>query len=167
MSGYREEIVIFEENVAPPTCLFCIRVCYVSHKKKGKLDKNWIVKKETKHVPISASQDIMSRFSLLVGSLRLTVYEKSCAIPSQCGVSGEKQAAGLNFNYTNVCCDTDLCNGAVSVSALSWRAAVLCLLPALYVILVWSTRLTQPLWGAEAGSDSVLKSVLNLLLFLS
>ncbi|KAM4630919.1 prostate stem cell antigen-like [Polymixia lowei] len=69
------------------------------------------------------------------GALHLTLYEKSCAIPNQCGLSGQKQAAGLSFNYTNVCCDTDLCNGATSATAPSWTGAVLSLLPAVYVLL--------------------------------
>nr|XP_046272879.1 prostate stem cell antigen-like [Scatophagus argus]XP_046272880.1 prostate stem cell antigen-like [Scatophagus argus] len=69
------------------------------------------------------------------GSLQLTMYEKSCAIPSQCGVSGQKYTSGLYFNYTNICCDTDLCNGAVSVAALSWGGVALCLLPALSALL--------------------------------
>ncbi|XP_070703153.1 prostate stem cell antigen-like [Pempheris klunzingeri] len=69
------------------------------------------------------------------GSLQVTMYEKSCAIPSQCDVSGQKYASGLYFNYTNICCDTDLCNGAVSVAALSWWRAALCLLPALTLLL--------------------------------
>lgn len=63
------------------------------------------------------------------------MYEKSCAIPSQCGVSGQKYASGLFFNYSNVCCDTDLCNGAVSVAALSWGGVALGLLPALSLLL--------------------------------
>ncbi|XP_071383616.1 prostate stem cell antigen-like [Centroberyx affinis] len=69
------------------------------------------------------------------GSLRLTLYEKSCAVASQCGRSGQKQAAGLSFNYTNICCDTDLCNGAAPAAAPSWRGAALCLLPALSLLL--------------------------------
>ncbi|KAM3857889.1 prostate stem cell antigen-like [Diretmus argenteus] len=69
------------------------------------------------------------------GALRLTLYEKSCAIQSQCGKSGQKHAAGLSFNYTNICCDTDLCNGAVSIAALNWRPAMLSLMPALYLLL--------------------------------
>ncbi|XP_078146687.1 uncharacterized protein LOC144542935 [Centroberyx gerrardi] len=69
------------------------------------------------------------------GSLRLTLYEKSCAVASQCGLSGQKQAAGLSFNYSNICCDTDLCNGAGPAAALSWRGAALCLLPALCLLL--------------------------------
>ncbi|KAK7906999.1 hypothetical protein WMY93_015611 [Mugilogobius chulae] len=52
------------------------------------------------------------------GALSVTMYEKSCAVPSQCGVSGQKYSSGLYFNYTNLCCDTDLCNSAPrSVSA--------------------------------------------------
>ncbi|XP_030268482.1 prostate stem cell antigen-like [Sparus aurata] len=69
------------------------------------------------------------------GSLQVTMYEKSCAIPSQCGVSGQKYASGLYFNYSNVCCDTDLCNGAGAVAALSWGRVALCLLPAIILLL--------------------------------
>lgn len=67
------------------------------------------------------------------GALTVTLYEKSCAVPSQCGLSGQKYASGLYFNYTNNCCDTDLCNAAVSPFTLS-RAA-LSLLPALGLLL--------------------------------
>uniref|UniRef100_A0A3Q3WV83 UPAR/Ly6 domain-containing protein n=1 Tax=Mola mola TaxID=94237 RepID=A0A3Q3WV83_MOLML len=69
------------------------------------------------------------------GALELTMYEKSCAIPSQCGLSGQKYISGLNFNYTNVCCDTDLCNGAEHVAALGWGRVTLCLLLALGLLL--------------------------------
>lgn len=70
-----------------------------------------------------------------VGSLQITMYEKSCAVPSQCGRSGQKYASGFYFNYTNICCDTDLCNGAASFAALSWGRAALSLLPALTLLL--------------------------------
>ncbi|XP_034016847.1 prostate stem cell antigen [Thalassophryne amazonica] len=69
------------------------------------------------------------------GALQLTLYEKSCAIPSQCGVSGQKYTAGIYFNFTNVCCDTDLCNRAVPAAALYWGGVLLCLLPAYFVLL--------------------------------
>ncbi|KAM9838230.1 prostate stem cell antigen-like [Aulostomus maculatus] len=69
------------------------------------------------------------------GLLEVTMYEKSCALPSQCGVSGQKYASGLYFNYTNICCDTDLCNGAVSIAALRWGGATLFLLPVLGLLL--------------------------------
>uniref|UniRef100_A0AAR2LR25 UPAR/Ly6 domain-containing protein n=1 Tax=Pygocentrus nattereri TaxID=42514 RepID=A0AAR2LR25_PYGNA len=46
------------------------------------------------------------------GSISIVLHEKSCAVPSQCGLRGEKHAAGLNFTYQNDCCDTDLCNSA-------------------------------------------------------
>ncbi|KAG7457544.1 hypothetical protein MATL_G00228380 [Megalops atlanticus] len=45
-------------------------------------------------------------------SYRVVLYEKSCAVPSQCGLTGQKYAVGLNFTFTNECCDTDLCNAA-------------------------------------------------------
>ncbi|CAF93930.1 unnamed protein product [Tetraodon nigroviridis] len=63
------------------------------------------------------------------------MYEKSCAVPSQCGLSGQKYASGLYFNYTNECCDTDLCNGAGSIPALRRGRAALCLLPAVILLL--------------------------------
>ncbi|CAJ1083237.1 prostate stem cell antigen-like [Xyrichtys novacula] len=69
------------------------------------------------------------------GALTISMYEKSCAVSSQCGVSGQKYTSGLYFNYTNECCDTDLCNGAVSTAALSWGRVALCLLPALALLL--------------------------------
>ncbi|KAM9384491.1 sperm acrosome membrane-associated protein 4-like [Pholidichthys leucotaenia] len=69
------------------------------------------------------------------GDLKLTMYEKSCAVPSQCDQSGQKYASGIDFNYTNICCDTDLCNQAVSVAALSWGRVVLLLLPAVSLLL--------------------------------
>ncbi|XP_047461372.1 prostate stem cell antigen-like [Mugil cephalus] len=69
------------------------------------------------------------------GALQITIYEKSCAINSQCGLSGQKYTTGIYFNYTNTCCNTDLCNGAVTVAALSWRGVALCLLPAITLLL--------------------------------
>ncbi|XP_008289762.1 prostate stem cell antigen-like [Stegastes partitus] len=69
------------------------------------------------------------------GALQLTMYEKSCAVSSQCGLSGQKYTSGIFLNYTNVCCDTDLCNEAAAVAALSWRGLMLCLLPAFSLLL--------------------------------
>ncbi|KAM3596842.1 uncharacterized protein V6R79_021591 [Siganus canaliculatus] len=69
------------------------------------------------------------------GSLELVMYEKSCAVSSQCGVSGQKYASGLYFNFSNICCDTDLCNAGATATALSWRGVALCLLPALSLLL--------------------------------
>jgi len=61
--------------------------------------------------------------------------EKSCAVASQCGVSGQKYAAGLYCNYSNVCCDAELCNGAPPSAAPWWRGAAMSLLPALGLLL--------------------------------
>ncbi|MED6248517.1 hypothetical protein ATANTOWER_001482, partial [Ataeniobius toweri] len=69
------------------------------------------------------------------GAVQLTIYEKSCAVPTQCGLAGQKHTSGVYFNYTNDCCDTDLCNGAGSAAALTWRGAVLCLLPTVTFLL--------------------------------
>ncbi|XP_028255935.1 prostate stem cell antigen-like [Parambassis ranga] len=78
---------------------------------------------------------LSSKATGIRGDLQLTMYEKSCAISSQCGRSGQKIAADIYFNYTNICCDTDLCNGAVSVAALSWGGVALSLLPAISLLL--------------------------------
>ena len=72
----------------------------------------------------------------LIGGIGIKIYEKSCTIPSQCGLSGQKHTAGYNFNYSNVCCDTDLCNSAPPGAAPAWRTAVLCLLPLLSLLLL-------------------------------
>ncbi|XP_053719536.1 sperm acrosome membrane-associated protein 4-like [Synchiropus splendidus] len=66
------------------------------------------------------------------GPLELTMYEKSCAVASQCGLSGQKFFSGVSFNYTNICCKKDLCNTA---TALRWGGALLCLLPTLSQLL--------------------------------
>ncbi|KAG7261896.1 hypothetical protein CRUP_006312 [Coryphaenoides rupestris] len=69
----------------------------------------------------------------------IKIYEKSCSIQSQCGLSGYKFTAGYYFNYSNVCCDTDLCNAAAAgpLGAPAWRQAVLLgLLPLLLCLLV-------------------------------
>ncbi|KAK2887340.1 hypothetical protein QQF64_013556 [Cirrhinus molitorella] len=58
------------------------------------------------------------------GSVHIILYERSCALPSQCDLSGEKHAAGINFNYTNGCCDTDLCNTAAIISSPCWTGVV-------------------------------------------
>ncbi|XP_016329933.1 lymphocyte antigen 6I-like [Sinocyclocheilus anshuiensis] len=59
------------------------------------------------------------------GSMSIVLYERSCALPLQCDLSGQKHAAGINFNYTNECCDTDLCNTAAPISSPRWTGAVL------------------------------------------
>ncbi|XP_068188453.1 prostate stem cell antigen-like [Antennarius striatus] len=69
------------------------------------------------------------------GSLQVTMYEKSCAIPSQCDISGQKYASGLYFNYTNVCCDTDLCNAAAPPGGSGAARLTLCLLMAVGLLL--------------------------------
>ncbi|XP_063054442.1 protein Bouncer-like [Engraulis encrasicolus] len=63
------------------------------------------------------------------GDVSVVLYEKSCILSSLCGLSGEKYAMGLNFTFTNECCDTHLCNSAPSTSRGSlWAATLLCLL---------------------------------------
>lgn len=75
------------------------------------------------------------------GPLHLTIYEKSCANPSQCGRSGQKYSAGVVFNYTNDCCDTDLCNRAGPAAALAWGVWLLAAAAAL--LLPWRVKNPQ------------------------
>ncbi|XP_077577529.1 uncharacterized protein LOC144199634 [Stigmatopora nigra] len=60
------------------------------------------------------------------GEMRVVLSEKSCIHPSLCGLTGHKSIMGLNFTFTNQCCDTHLCNGAaISHSATYWSAILL------------------------------------------
>ncbi|XP_077432482.1 uncharacterized protein LOC144058112 [Vanacampus margaritifer] len=66
------------------------------------------------------------------GAFHVVIYEKSCILPALCGVSGQKSIMGLNFTFTNKCCDTHLCNRAAAtatpiVSATCWSATLLAL----------------------------------------
>ncbi|XP_022527609.2 lymphocyte antigen 6D-like [Astyanax mexicanus] len=70
------------------------------------------------------------------GSVVIVLHEKGCAMETQCGKSGEKHAAGLNFTYDNQCCDTDLCNSALRVSAPCWRDLLLGLVSVTLVLLL-------------------------------
>ncbi|XP_048017853.1 sperm acrosome membrane-associated protein 4-like [Megalobrama amblycephala] len=65
------------------------------------------------------------------GDFKVILYEKSCVIPALCGITGEKYALGLNFTFTNDCCDTLLCNGISTSSAYIWSSTLLSLLLAL------------------------------------
>lgn len=62
------------------------------------------------------------------GDFRVVLYEKSCILPSLCGVTGEKYTMGLNFTFTNECCNTHLCNRATTPAALYWTGTLLTLL---------------------------------------
>ncbi|XP_049903747.1 sperm acrosome membrane-associated protein 4-like [Epinephelus moara] len=62
------------------------------------------------------------------GGFRVVLYEKSCILPSFCGITGEKQAMGLNFTFTNDCCNTHLCNGAAIPATSCWTGTILTLL---------------------------------------
>lgn len=64
----------------------------------------------------------------LSGDFRVVLYEKSCILPSLCGVTGEKYTMGLNFTFTNECCNTHLCNRAATPTTSYWTAALLTLL---------------------------------------
>uniref|UniRef100_A0A8C9S668 Ly6 domain containing, pigment cell n=1 Tax=Scleropages formosus TaxID=113540 RepID=A0A8C9S668_SCLFO len=60
------------------------------------------------------------------GDFRVVLYEKSCIVSALCGLTGEKYAMGLNFTFTNECCETNLCN-AVVPSAAPWTSTTLSL----------------------------------------
>lgn len=64
----------------------------------------------------------------LSGDFRVVLYEKSCILPSLCGVTGEKYTMGLNFTFTNECCNTHLCNRAATPTTSYWTATLLTLL---------------------------------------
>ncbi|XP_064206771.1 protein Bouncer-like [Anguilla rostrata] len=68
------------------------------------------------------------------GGFRVVLFEKSCVISSLCGITGEKYAMGINFTFTNECCNTNLCNGATSYTPSIWMGYPLYLL--LYFSLV-------------------------------
>ncbi|XP_072548022.1 sperm acrosome membrane-associated protein 4-like [Salminus brasiliensis] len=61
------------------------------------------------------------------GEFQVVLYEKSCVISSLCGITGEKFAMGLNFTFTNECCDTHLCNGASAIPGAFYTGALLSL----------------------------------------
>ncbi|XP_044064221.1 sperm acrosome membrane-associated protein 4-like [Siniperca chuatsi] len=62
------------------------------------------------------------------GDFCVVLYEKSCVLPSLCGVTGEKYTMGLNFTFTNECCNTHLCNGAATPATPNWTGTLLTVL---------------------------------------
>ncbi|XP_041650131.1 lymphocyte antigen 6B-like [Cheilinus undulatus] len=70
---------------------------------------------------------LSSRAVGVKGDFRVVLNEKSCILPSMCGVTGEKYTMGLNFTFTNECCDTHLCNGASTPPNPSWTVSLLLL----------------------------------------
>ncbi|KAF4081697.1 hypothetical protein AMELA_G00164140 [Ameiurus melas] len=60
-------------------------------------------------------------------SVTFVLKDKSCAKASECGIMGQKRAAGLVFKYTTHCCDTDLCNAVAPLGAPCWRRTALSL----------------------------------------
>uniref|UniRef100_UPI0000F1FCF1 sperm acrosome membrane-associated protein 4-like precursor n=1 Tax=Danio rerio TaxID=7955 RepID=UPI0000F1FCF1 len=66
------------------------------------------------------------------GDLEIHFYEKSCALPALCGLTGEKFIQGLNFTFRSDCCDTLLCNHSTANSAFIWPSILLSLLFTLF-----------------------------------
>ncbi len=71
---------------------------------------------------------------LWTGDFQVVLYEKSCVLPALCGLTGEKFALGLNFTFTNDCCDTLLCNGVSNSSAFFLSSTLLSLLLTLFYL---------------------------------
>ncbi|XP_028837351.1 sperm acrosome membrane-associated protein 4-like [Denticeps clupeoides] len=63
---------------------------------------------------------LSSKATAQKGDIKLVLYEKSCVLPILCNLTGEKYAMGLNFTFTNDCCDTHLCNKAPVTSTRFW-----------------------------------------------
>ncbi|KAK7885951.1 hypothetical protein WMY93_025572 [Mugilogobius chulae] len=59
--------------------------------------------------------------SLQLQDFQVELLERSCVLASMCGQTGQRHTMGLNFTFTNTCCDTNLCNSGPtsSVSASS------------------------------------------------
>ncbi|KAK2844959.1 hypothetical protein Q5P01_011618 [Channa striata] len=67
---------------------------------------------------------VSSRAVGVKGDLRVVLCEKSCILPSMCGLTGENHAMGLNFTFTNECCNTNLCNGAATPDTHNWTGTL-------------------------------------------
>lgn len=84
------------------------------------------------------------------GDFRVVLYEKSCILPSLCGVTGEKHTMGLNFTFTNECCNTHLCNGAATPATPFWTGTLLTLLISYSVW--WIEEYLRHTWSGVALS---------------
>lgn len=73
----------------------------------------------------------------LSGDFHVVLHEKSCILPSLCGVVGEKYIMGLNFTFANECCNTHLCNGATPATHY-WTIT---LLTPLILYSVWNQKM--------------------------
>ncbi|XP_068180669.1 sperm acrosome membrane-associated protein 4-like [Antennarius striatus] len=62
------------------------------------------------------------------GDFHVVLHDKSCILPILCGVTGERYTMGLNFTFTNECCNTHLCNEAPETSTPCWTWTLLTLL---------------------------------------
>ncbi|XP_053497138.1 sperm acrosome membrane-associated protein 4-like isoform X1 [Ictalurus furcatus] len=71
-------------------------------------------------------------------SVTFVLKDKGCAKASECGITGQKRAAGLVFTYTTHCCDTDLCNAVAPLSTPYWRRTALSLCGTVLAVLLAS-----------------------------
>lgn len=102
--------------------------------------------KQNRDKAVAVSHTETDACDVISGDFRVVLYEKSCVLPILCGVTGEKYTMGLNFTFTNECCNTHLCNGAATLTS-PWTATLLMLLA---VHLAWWRKTFD-----KSGSDSV------------
>lgn len=96
--------------------------------------KNWLYKCLLRKMQEQTSVHVIVCNFLWTGDFQVVLYEKSCIFPALCGLTGEKFALGLNFTFTNDCCDTLLCNGVSSSPAVFLFSTLLSLLLTLFYL---------------------------------
>uniref|UniRef100_A0A8C6UNQ7 Ly6 domain containing, pigment cell n=1 Tax=Neogobius melanostomus TaxID=47308 RepID=A0A8C6UNQ7_9GOBI len=86
------------------------------------------------HFPVKCPPEQLCLSSRAVGrrgDFQVVLYERSCVLSSMCGVTGQKYTMDLNFTFTNTCCDSNLCNTALTSAAPDWTGSVITLALAL------------------------------------
>lgn len=102
--------------------------------------------------------------SLSSDSVTFVLKDKSCAKASECGITGQKRAAGLVFTYTTHCCDTDLCNAVAPLSAPYWRRTALSLCGTVLAVLlasVWTPTHATYLLYIPSLTASMVQTLCN------
>lgn len=83
------------------------------------------------------------------GDFHVVLNDKTCILPSLCGITDGRYALlGLNFTFTNECCDTNLCDGVAKPTAPYWTDMSITLLS---LCLVWWTGV-QAMWTTDTKS---------------
>lgn len=111
-------------NISAPAWKPCVKILYCN---------NCLYECLLRKIQETSVHVIVCNF-LWTGDFQVVLYEKSCVLPALCGLTGEKFALGLNFTFTNDCCDTLLCNGVSSSSAFFLSSSLLSLLLTLFYL---------------------------------